>query len=204
MAQTKPSRKPPSRSEAKAPAKPAPGAKKPARPRRSPKVKAVHDVAEGYFAAVSARDPDGMASFWHPDGVDDITPVGVVRGPDGVRALFREMFAAMPDFAFTVDRITADDRVAAVQWRAEGTFTGSQFQGIEATGRRVRVRGADCVEVEDGKIVRNTAYYDGAAFARDIGMLPPEDSGADRALRGAFNAVTRARRLVAERTGGSS
>lgn len=171
------------------------------RPRRSPKVKAVVDVAESYFAAVAARDAGAMAAHWHPDGVEDITPLGVFRGPEGVRALFSELFAAMPDFAMTVERITADDRVAAVQWRAEGHFTGSPFQGLEATGRRVELRGADCLEVDDGKLTRNTAYYDGAAFARGIGMLPPENSGAEKAMVAGFNAVTKLRRAVAQRTG---
>ena len=42
----------------------------------------------------------------------------------------------------------------------------------------------------------NTAYYDGASFARQVGMLPSEGSGAERAMKGAFNAVTKMRRRV--------
>lgn len=171
--------------------------KKPAKPRKSARVKAVEQVAGSYFAAVSARDPDAMAEHWHAEGVEDIVPLGVFRGPDGVRTLFREIFAAMPDFEFTVTRITADHEVAAVQWRATGTFTGAPFQGIDPTGRRVDLRGTDCIEVDDeGKITRNTAVYDGAAFARGIGLLPAENSGAEKAMRTAFNAVTRVRKAV--------
>ena len=48
----------------------------------------------------------------------------------------------------------------------------------------------------------NTAYYDGASFARQVGMLPPEGSGAERTMKSAFNAVTKVRKAVAERTGG--
>jgi steroid delta-isomerase-like uncharacterized protein len=178
-------------------------AKKAARPRRSPKVKAVYEAAETYFAAVSARDTEAMAASWHEDGIEDIVPLGVFRGPDGVRDLFTELFAAIPDFTFIVDRITADAEVATVQWRAHGNFTGEPFRGIEATGRRVDLRGCDCAEVVDGKLVRNTAYYDGAAFARSIGLLPPENSGADKAIIVGFNAVTKLRRAVGARTGGS-
>ncbi len=63
-------------------------AKKPAKPRKSARVKAVEEVANSYFGAVSARDPDGMAEHWHPEGVEDIVPLGVFRGPEGVRTLF--------------------------------------------------------------------------------------------------------------------
>jgi predicted ester cyclase len=172
--------------------------KQPAKPRRSARAKAVEDAARAYFDAVAARDPDAMAAKWHPDGVEDLVPLGIFRGPDGVRDFFRELFAAIPDFAFTVERITADHELAAVQWRAAGTFDGAPFQGIDPTGRWIELRGTDCIEVdEQGLIVRNTAYYDGMAFARGVGLLPPEDSPADRALRTGFNAVTKVRKAVA-------
>jgi len=175
-------------------------AKSPAQPRRSARVKAVEEAARSYFAALSARDPDAMAAAFHPEGIEDIVPLGVFRGPDAVRDLFREMFAALPDFTLTVTRVVADHEVAAVEWRMTGTFTGGAFQGIEPTGRRVELRGFDALEIDDqGLITRNTGYYDGAAFARAIGLLPPQDSGVDRAMLAGFNALTKVRQKVASR-----
>ena len=188
--------KSPARKAAKSPGK-AKAARKPAKPRRSARVKAVEEAARAYFDAVSARDPDAMAAKWHSEGIEDIVPLGIFRGPAGVRELFTEMFAAIPDMAFTVERITADAEGAVVQWRAAGTFTGSPFQGIDATDRFVELRGADCLEIDaDGLLTRNTAYYDGFAFARGVGMLPPEHSPADKAIRTGFNAMTKVRRAV--------
>ncbi|MGB9374214.1 MAG: hypothetical protein WCA82_08655 [Jiangellales bacterium] len=43
---------------------------------------------------------------------------------------------------------------------------------------------------EDGLLKHNTIYYDGLAFARQIGLLPAEGSSADRALQAVFNART--------------
>ena len=45
-----------------------------------------------------------------------------------------------------------------------------------------------------GRVIDNAVYYDGAEFAREIGMLPKRDSAADRAVLGAFNAATKAKR----------
>jgi len=175
-------------------------AKKPAKPRRSARVKAVEDVGRSYFAAIDARDADAAASHFHPDGIDDIVALGVFRGPDEVRSLFRELFSAMPDITMKVEGIVADSEVAAVQYRMVGTFEGGPFQGIEPTGKRVELRGFDAIEVdEDGKITRVTGYYDGAAFARAIGLLPPQDSGVDKAMLAGFNAVTKLRKAVASR-----
>jgi steroid delta-isomerase-like uncharacterized protein len=166
------------------------------RPRRSAKQRQVEETARAYFDALAARDADRMASHWSEEGVDDIVPLAVLRGPDEVRRFFTELFAAFPDGEMTVRRVVADERQAAVEWRITGTFTGGPFQGVEPTGRWLELRGVDLLEVEDGRLTRNTSYYDGAAFARQIGMLPPQDSGAERAMKNAFNAYMRVRRSV--------
>jgi steroid delta-isomerase-like uncharacterized protein len=187
--------------ETKTQAKP----KAPAKPRRSARVKAVEEAALSYFKAVSDRDPAAMAAHWDAEGIDELVPLSLVlRGPDAVRDFFTGLFGAIPDMEFRVQRVTADAEGATVQWRAGGTFSGTPFQGIEPTGRTVDIRGCDCLEVDkEGKLTRNTAYYDGAGFARGIGMLPSQDSGADRAMVAGFNAFTKARRAVADLTGGS-
>jgi steroid delta-isomerase-like uncharacterized protein len=148
------------------------------------------DVARAVFDAVSKRDLDGIVAAGAPESVDDFVAIGEFRGHDAVRAFFRELFAAFPDFTMTVDRIVADDTTAVVQWHAAGTFTGGPFQSITPTGRRVEVRGVDVMEIADGLIQHNTIYYDGATFARQIGLLPGVGSRADQALLAAFNAKT--------------
>lgn len=149
------------------------------------------EVARAAFAAVAAHDADGVVAQGAPDYVDDFVAVGRFVGHTAIRAFFAEMFAAMPDMVMTVDRVVADDESAAVQWHATGTFDGGSFQGIRATGRRVDIRGVDIMEIRDGLIQHNTIYYDGASFARQIGLLPPQGSRTDRAMLAAFNAKTR-------------
>jgi steroid delta-isomerase-like uncharacterized protein len=169
--------------------------------RRISKRKATEQVARSYFDAIAARDPSAIAAHWREDGVDDIVPVGVLRGPAEIESFFREVFAAVPDAEMTVTRLLAADGQAAVEWRLEGHFTGLPFQGIEATGKRIELRGLDLLEVEDGKLVSNAGYYDGMAFARQVGMMPAMDSGGERAIKNAFNAVTRLRRAVNDKMG---
>jgi steroid delta-isomerase-like uncharacterized protein len=177
------------------------GEAKPAR-RRITRRKAVEEHARSYFDALARRDPVAMAEHWREDGVGDLVPIGVMRGREEIVAFFREVFAAVPDVEFTVTRVVAGERLAAVEWRMSANFTGAPFQGIEPTGKPLELRGVDLMEIEDGEIVSSTAYYDGAAYARQVGMMPPEGSGAERAMKSAFNAVTKLRRAVAERSAG--
>src|SRR5919107_1168426 len=172
----------------------------PSKPQRTriTKRKALENHARSYFDALARRDVDGMVDHWKEDGVIDLVPLGILRGTDEIAAFFREMFAAFPDAQTTVTRVAAGQNEVAVEWRMSAHFTGTPFQGVEATGRPVELRGVDMIEIVDGKNVTNTAYYDGMAFARSAGLLPAQDSGAERAMKGAVNAATRLRRAVAE------
>ena len=166
--------------------------------RRITRRKAVEEHARSYFAAVAARDPSAMAGHWRADGVDDLVPLGPLRGTDEIVAFFRELFQAVPDSETTVTRVVAGETEAAVEWRMTGHFTGGPFQGVDPTGRRVDMRGLDLFEIEDGQIVGNTAYYDGMTFARQIGLMPPENSSAENAMKSALNAATKLRSVVSD------
>lgn len=149
-------------------------------------------VARAYFEAVTARDPQGMAAHWAPGGIENIAPLGRPLGvPHEMVAFFTETFAAMPDMRFEVLDVVAARNQAAVRWHATGTFCGGPFQGIEPTGARIELEGVDMLTVEDGKIVRNDAYYDSGAFARAVGLLPPQASATERRMAAAFNTRTR-------------
>ena len=161
-------------------------------------VRSPEETVRSYFDAVIARDPDAMAQHWADDGIEEILPVGIFRGPEEVRAWFSELFAAIPDFDMTVERVLAQDSDVLVQWRASGTFSGGPLMGIDATGRHIELRGLDWLEVEGDKVVRNTAFSDGAALARGMGVLPPQGSAAEKAMFSAFNAFTKARGAVSD------
>ena len=154
--------------------------------------RSAREVALASFEGARKRDLDQIVADGHPEEyLDDFVAIGEFRGKDAVREFFRELFDAMPDFELTVERVVSDEATAAVKWSAHGTFTDGAFQGIQPTGRAVQLRGVDFFEVEDGLIRRNTVFYDGASFARQIGMLPRKDSLADRAMLRLFNLKTR-------------
>lgn len=153
-------------------------------------------VARRLFELIQARDLDALAELQHPDIVDDFLVLRPIRGRAAIRSFFESLLAAFPDFELRIERITADATSAVVQWRSVGTFTGAPFEGIEPNGKRVEIRGADCMVFEDGLIRHNTIYYDGATFARALGLLPAQGSAAERAMTSAFNAATAIKRRL--------
>jgi steroid delta-isomerase-like uncharacterized protein len=156
----------------------------------------------GLVDAISRRDLEAYGQHWSEDGVEDMVPVGVLRGRDALVRNLADLFAAVPDLETTLVRLIPGEREAMAEMRMRGTFSGAAFQGIEPTGKQVEIRLCEVFEIEDGKVAASTTYYDGASFARQVGMLPPQDSGAERAMLGAFNAVTKVRRAIDDRRGG--
>ena len=62
------------------------------------------------------------------------------------------------------------------------------MMGIQPTHKRLEIDGMDHFVIRDGTIVSNFVVFDQLQYARQIGMMPPERSSADKALKGAFNA----------------
>jgi steroid delta-isomerase-like uncharacterized protein len=149
------------------------------------------------FALLDRHDLSRAAEIWASDAVDDFLAIGVYRGRDAIVGFFTEFFGAFPDLRIEVEDVLTDDCRLVVRWHATGTFDGAPFLGVEPTGRRIELRGSDFVVLNDeGLVVENTIYYDGAGFARQIGMLPARDSTADRAITAVFNSLTRLRRRL--------
>jgi steroid delta-isomerase-like uncharacterized protein len=158
----------------------------------------VNETVAAYFEALNRHDVDAAAELLDPDVVEDVTGIGVLRGREDVRRFFDTLFKAAPDMEVVVDRTVSEGDTTVVQWRMNGNFTGGPlFNGVQATGGRLALRGCDVIDVRDGKIVRNNAFQDGIEVARTIGMLPPQDSAAEKAMIGAFNGVTKLRRSLA-------
>jgi glyoxylase-like metal-dependent hydrolase (beta-lactamase superfamily II)/predicted ester cyclase len=149
-------------------------------------------VAKSYFEAIARRDVDAMVEHWRPGGREFIRGQVDTTAPDGVRAFFSELFAAVPDFDLQVQDIVVEKDRAAVRWRATGTFCGdSPFKGIEPNGARLDLEGCDVLQISDGLIDANDAFSDSMAFARQVGMMPPEGSAAEQRMTGLFNRSAR-------------
>lgn len=149
-------------------------------------------VARAYFAAVAARDIEAMAACWQPGTRDVIHGTADMLVPEDLRTWFGNLFASFPDFSFEVLDVLPADEKAAVHWRATGTFSGgARFEGLEPNGARVDVQGCDVLTVRDGKVVHNDAYMNGAEMARQLGALPPQGSGPEKAMTALLNLKTR-------------
>jgi steroid delta-isomerase-like uncharacterized protein len=149
-------------------------------------------VARRYFDAIAARDVDGAVALWAEGGREHVRGQVDVLAPEGVREFIGGLIEAMPDMKMEVVETTTEGERCAVHWTLTGTFAGpGSLNGVQATGSPLKLEGVDVLTVRDGKVQANDAFSDGMTVARQIGLLPPQGSGAEQGMTGAFNVKTK-------------
>ncbi len=141
------------------------------------------------FEQLNRRDITPLREFW-TDATVERFPDRTCRGADEIAAYFEEALAAIPDWNIRVTSLVEQGDDVFVHWHLTGTHAG-ELLGIAPTGRALAIDGMDHFVIRDGKIVSNFVVFDQMQYARQIGMMPADGSGADRALKQAFNLRTR-------------
>ncbi len=158
-------------------------------PPKPPPVDATNgELVRWAFDVINTHDVEPLKPMW-VDAVEYF-PGLTAHGPEEIAAYFNASFAAMPDFRLEIMGLAEDGENVLVRWRASGHFTGEHYQGIAPTGSAMQINGCDHFVIRDGRVVTNHVVIDQLDFARQIGMMPPDGSIADRALKTAFNAKT--------------
>lgn len=155
--------------------------------------KGAKTIARAYLEALGRRDLDTAVSFWRPGAIDRLHGLAEMRAPGEIRTYFAELFEAFPDWQFEIVESVGSGNTAAIRWRVQATFSGpGKFQGLAPTGAQVEIEGCDMFVVEDGEIVENNAYVNGAQLAQQLGVLPPQGSFGEKAFTAAANTRTAA------------
>jgi ketosteroid isomerase-like protein len=107
-------------------------------------------------------------------------------GIPAVQEFMRASFRTFPDLRFSEPdppHLTAAGDLVSWAWRMEGTMTGdADPPGFAPTGKTMRVDGVDLWTMRDGRICRYHAFYDMMDLARQLGMMPPVGSRAERMM----------------------
>lgn len=90
-------------------------------------------------------------------------------GPDAYQQLADSFLEGFPDTRFDVEEAFNEGERVCVVWTARATHTGP-FNGIEATGNPVVLKGVAVSRVVDGRIVRLVSMFDNAGFTEQLGV----------------------------------
>lgn len=147
------------------------------------------DLVRAAFDALNRGDVAALRQYWIDESVERF-PDRTCRGADEVAAYFEEALGAISGFHMEVLTIAEQGEDVFVHWHLTGTHAGT-IQGIEPTGKPVAVDGMDHFVIRDGKVISNFVVFDQMQYARQLGLMPPDGTTGDRAVKAAFNAKTK-------------
>jgi len=159
------------------------------------------ELAQQVLDAINAHDVEALRGLW-ADDVEERFPDKTCHGKEELSAYFKGLFAALPDLRMDLVSAVEDGETVFARWRLTATHTGAQFNGIDTTGKAITLDGMDQFTFRDGRMAANFVVFDQMEFGRQLGLLPPDGSPPDRALKAAFNAKTKVAGKIRERRGG--
>jgi steroid delta-isomerase-like uncharacterized protein len=133
---------------------------------------ALGQLLDEWSAAWSSNDVPRLLRLFTEDVYYEDVPLGAVsKGRPALRDFASSVFNGFTDLKFERKTrfVSADGRVGAIEW----VFRGRQvrdFPGMPATNQPFEVRGSSVVEFRDGKISRNSDYWDLATYMRQVGL----------------------------------
>jgi steroid delta-isomerase-like uncharacterized protein len=147
----------------------------------------LRSFVDRYSVAWNGCDTDAMARLLTDDIVwaDPALPEPA-HGISEVQEFMRASFRAFPDLRFSEPdppAITVNGDLVLWVWHMEGTHRGEiSPPGFAPTGRTLAVDGVDQWTMRDGRIARYRAFYDMNDLARQLGIVPPSGSRAERGM----------------------
>jgi steroid delta-isomerase-like uncharacterized protein len=133
------------------------------------------ELLERYVALYNAGDLDACMELYAEDASQRMHD-GVFEGIDAIAERLSRDLAAFPDAKYAVNSFFAEGDRFADEWTFTGTNTGPlrlpDGAEVPATGKRVKIKGMEYVEVRDGKITVDNLYYDFLAAVTQLGLVP--------------------------------
>jgi steroid delta-isomerase-like uncharacterized protein len=147
----------------------------------------LREFVERYESAWNGCDASAMAQLIAEDIVwEDPALPAPARGIQEVQEFMRSSFRAFPDLRFSEPdppAMAVSGELVLWAWHMEGTHTGViDPPGFAPTGRAMSVDGVDQWTMRDGRIARYRAFYDMNGLARQLGIVPPAGSRAERGM----------------------
>ena len=121
-----------------------------------------------YVAALNAGDVDGVLECFADDCVfEDVAVAATSRGAAELREMLERLVRDMPDFHVDVRHVSAGPD----HYCAEVVVGATLPEAMAAGGQPWEVRAVSVGHVADGKITRNSDYWNAAGFLVQVGAL---------------------------------
>jgi steroid delta-isomerase-like uncharacterized protein len=118
--------------------------------------------------AINSGNLEIMNDLVAPDAIENDPAPGQAKGAQGYIDFFTKLRAAFPDMKIAVETLVADEDNVAFAYTLTGTHNGD-FNGIPATGKKIKARGMQISKFKDGQMVERWGSSDEIGILKQIG-----------------------------------
>jgi len=130
----------------------------------------IEQFIKNLWAAWNSHDWTKTSPFYADDCIMEDLPSKICRGKRELEAYFKYLLAGYPDLNFESKSSFGNENQIASEWVMRGTHTGSTAK-FKATGKKFSIPGASIIELKEGKIVRETDYWDMHLLLQQLGLI---------------------------------
>lgn len=149
---------------------------------------AASEALDRWYSAWNAHDAQAILALTTKDirYEDPMAPEPIMHGREQIEPYLHAGLQAIPDLHIEMlDKwVTPGGQVIASAFRFTATFSARlDYPGrpsLSPTGRKLQVTGMDRSEIQDSRLARHQIFWDAAELGRQMGLLPPRNSPAER------------------------
>jgi steroid delta-isomerase-like uncharacterized protein len=138
--------------------------------------KANIQVVEKWIEALNAHDAQQMEQYRAPGYMFEAPVFPGAVGVEQDTVFTQGLFEAFPDMRVDVKQTIAEGDLVVINMTVTGTHSGPMNmpngQTIPATGKKISVSGSNSFELANGRILRNSLYYDQLGLMAQLGLAP--------------------------------
>jgi limonene-1,2-epoxide hydrolase len=88
------------------------------------------ELLEKWIALFNQKDVEGISDLYSDDSVNHQTPLGIVKGKDNIRNMFKEEFGRY-EMVCIIENIFEDGNVGILEWKDPNGLRGCGFFWFE-------------------------------------------------------------------------
>ena len=130
-------------------------------------------VIDAHFKALTAHDVKAIAAGYADDAIM-LSPnwEGAKTGVAGITEVYTRYFSSTPDLAYKVTNIINAGVNIVVEYTVTGTLSNPESGTPDyMKGKKYTLNNCSVFTIENGKIIKETDYFDQVAFLRQAGFF---------------------------------
>ena len=130
-------------------------------------------LIDDHFKALSQHDVKAIASGY-ADSAKVFSPnwEGLKTGKAGVTEVYTRYFSSTPDLFYQVDNIIYAGDYVVAEYTSGGTLSNPEGNTPDyMKGKKYTLKYCAIFLIKDGKILKETDYFDQVAFLRQVGFF---------------------------------